>query len=173
MDFRKVLSENLSIKQVNRICGYIGNDSDKFDLLMEMVFKDDETSARASWAAIHTADGNQQFLNPWIGKMIQLLKKTKDSSVKRNLLRLLENIIIPKKYRGELFETALKLLLSTNEPIAVRTFAITVLYNIAILHQELVPELKMVVSEVLLQNESAAIQSRGKKTLKLLEKIKN
>ncbi len=170
MDFRKVLFENHSKNQVNRICRYIGNDSVKFNHLMKLVLKDDEISARASWAAIHAGDGNQQFLNPWLGKMIVLLKKTKNSSVKRNILRLLENINVPDKHQGELFETGMKLLLSIDEPIAVRTFSITVLYNIAFIHTDLIAELKMVITEVISYNDSAAIQSRGKKTLKLLEK---
>src|SRR5688572_12469411 len=124
MDLRKALSENHTLILMKSIKKYVGDDKKRFSELIGYSLSDNPILApRASWAAIHAGDKRQDLLNPWIGKMVKHIPKSVHSSVKRNFLRLFQDIIIPEKYRGELIETCYKLVLSQKEPIAVRVFA--------------------------------------------------
>ncbi len=172
MNLAEALVERYSKTGMQQIAAFIGDDKKKFGELMKLALGKNETlAAKASWAAIHTADKKQKLIDPWIGKMIQHLETCTHHSIKRNFLRLFENITIPEKYRSPFLDIAYQFLLSTKEAIAVRVFSMTVVFNITKLHPELKNELKLVVEDLLIHETAPAIQARGKRTLKLLAKI--
>lgn len=172
MNFKEVLLENHSLALMKAIKKYVGDDKKRFGELMKIALSDDKILApRASWAALHAGDKNQKLLNPWIGKMIQHLYRPIHSSVKRNILRLFQDIVIPEKYRGSLIEISYKLIFASQEPIAVRVFAMTVVCNQVAFHPELKNELELVVKEMMIPGAPPAFHARGKKILKTLSKI--
>lgn len=172
MNFKEVLLENHSVALMKAIKKYVGDDKKKFGELMKLVLSEDKTIApRASWAALHAGDKNQDLLNPWIGKMIKHLSRPIHSSVKRNILRLFQDVVIPEKYRGELIEISYKLIFKQSEPIAVRVFAMTAIANQVVFHPELKNELEIVVKEMMVPGAPPAFHARGKKILKSLAKI--
>lgn len=172
MILKDALVERYSKIGMKQISVFIGNDKKRFGELMKIALGSDlDLAAKASWAAIHTADKNQELLNPWIQKMIHHLKTCKHHSIRRNFLRLFENITIPEKYQSELLDICYEFLLSSKETIAVRVFSMTAILNITLLHPDLKNELQLVVEELLINEKAPAIQSRGKRTLKILSKI--
>lgn len=172
MILKEALVERYSKNGMKQISSFINNDKRKFAELMKIALGNDlELAAKASWAAIHTADKNQKLLDPWIQKMISHLKTCPHHSIRRNFLRLFENITIPEKHQSELLDLCYQFLLSSKETIAVRVFSMTVILNITLLHPDLKNELQIVVEELLMNEKAPAIQSRGKRTLKLLSKI--
>jgi hypothetical protein len=171
MNFREVLLENHSLELMKSIKKFVGNDKKRFGELIRISLSDDKILApRASWAAMHAGEKKQLLLNPWIGKMIRHLSRSVHSSVKRNFLRLFQDIIIPEKYRGELIETAYQLILSAKEPIAVKVFAMTVVCNQVKFHPELKNELEIVVKELMIPVAPPAFHARGRKILKTLSR---
>lgn len=172
MNLKEALVEKYSKVGMKQISAFIGHDKKKFGELMKIALGSDlNLAAKASWAAIHTADKKQELLNPWIQKMILHLKTCPHHSVRRNFLRLFENITIPENYRSELLDICYQFLLSTKETIAVRVFSMTVIYNITRLHPDLKNELQLVIEQLLIHEKAPAMQSRGKRTLKLLSKL--
>lgn len=172
MNLREVLMENHSLLLMKSIKRYVGDDKKRFGELMKLSLADEKILApRASWAAMHAGDKRQDLLNPWIEKMINHLKKSIHSSVKRNFLRLFQDIIIPEKYRGELIEICYKLVFNLNEPIAVRVFALTVICNQVKFHPDLKNELEIVVKDLMNPGAPPAMIARGKKILKTLSRI--
>ena len=90
MNLREALMENHSLILMKSIKKYVGDDKKRFAELMNLSLADEKILApRASWAALHAGDKRQDLLNPWIGKMLDQLSKSTNSSVKRNFLRLL------------------------------------------------------------------------------------
>lgn len=173
MNLKKELTENLSLSLVKKIEKYIGNDQNKFDQLMKFsLTKDSTLSPHASWAAIHTAEKNLKLLNKWVVRIVDFLENDIHPSVKRNLLRLLQDISIPEDKQSHMFDIGLKLMLSVKEPIAVRVFAMTVLVNIAEQHPDLINELETCIYSVMEEGASPAIRARGKNSLKRLAKYK-
>jgi hypothetical protein len=173
MNFREVLMENHSLALMQSIKKYVGDDKKRFGELMKLSLEDKTIIApRASWAAMHAGDKRQDLLNPWIEKMLKHLSQSIHSSVKRNFLRLFQEIVIPEKFRGELIEVCYKFVYSMQEPIAVRVFSLTVICNQVKLHPELKNELEIVVKDLMTPGAPPAIISRGKKILKTLSRIK-
>ena len=172
MNLREALMENHSLILMKSIKKYVGDDKKRFAELMNLSLADEKILApRASWAALHAGDKRQDLLNPWIGKMLGQLSKSTHSSVKRNFLRLFQEIIIPEKYRGELIEVCYKLVFTLSEPIAVRVFALTVISNQVQFHPELKNELEIVVKDLILPGAPPAMISRGKKILKTISRF--
>lgn len=59
---------------------------------------------------------------------------------------------------------------SPAEALAIKVFSMTVLGNLAKLYPEIIPELKLLIEDQL-PYQTAGFKSRGKKVLKVLEKI--
>lgn len=90
-------------------------------------------------------------------------KFPKDESILRDGLGILENITIPESLQGQLFEVCFGFLQDNSKPIAIKAFSMTVCFNIAESHPELLKELELQIKDILLiQGDlSPAIFSRG------------
>jgi hypothetical protein len=86
-------------------------------------------------------------------------------AVKRNTVRLLQDISIPKKYQGEIMSLCFDYISSPTEKIAVKAFSLTVLQNLSKSYPEIKQELKAVIEDRW-DYETAAFHSRAKKILK-------
>ena len=93
-------------------------------------------------------------------------KKDAHVAVKRNIMRLLQDIEIPKQLYGTITDKSF-MLLDPKETIAVRVFSMTVLANIAKQEPDLKKELRIVIEDQLLY-ASAGFLSRAKKVLKAI-----
>ena len=91
-------------------------------------------------------------------------KKDAHVAVKRNIMRLLQDIEIPKPLYGTLTDKCFALL-DPKETIAVRVFSMTVLANIAKQEPDLKKELRIVIEDQLPYG-SAGFLSRARKVLK-------
>jgi hypothetical protein len=110
--------------------------------------------------------------NEHLEKMVlNLRKENLHDAIKRNTVRVLQEITIPEILWGDAADVCFKLLLSKNEPVAVKCFSMTVLLNIVRHIPELKEELKIIIEDQI-PYSSAGFKSRGIKTLKALEKIK-
>jgi hypothetical protein len=103
-----------------------------------------------------------------------MIKKMGDKqahdAIRRNALRILEDVDIPEKYCGVLFEISNAYLHNINEPIAVRAFSISVMYNIAKKYPDLNNEVKH-NAESLLHCGIPALESRSRNILKQLKNL--
>ena len=95
-------------------------------------------------------------------------KKDAHVAVKRNIMRLLQDIEIPQQLYGTLTDKCFTLL-DPKETIAVRVFSMTVLANIAKQEPDLKKELSIVIEDQL-PYASAGFLSRAKQVLKELAK---
>ncbi len=171
MHIKEALLQEHSRGQMLKIVAYIGNDKKLFaDLISLMLTDDYRIAQRAAWPVSHCVENNPEFIKPWYSKLIKNLKHGNiHDAVKRNTLRILQDIDIPEKYCGELFDICYSFLHSIKEPIAVRAFALTVLVNIS----EKYPELKTEIlhsTESLLQCGVPALESRSRHAIKGLNK---
>ena len=171
MNIKETLLQEHSKTQMIKIVTYIGNDKKLFKELMKLMLTAEYlVEQRAAWAVSICIEKNKSLLNPWIGKLVKNLEnKAIHDAVKRNTLRILQNIEIPEKNCGDLYDSCYAFLHNLKEPIAVRAFALTVLTNIS----KKYPELKIEIlhsAESLLQCGIPALESRGKQTIKKLSK---
>ena len=170
MDFRKKLalghSKLFTTEIVNEICTH----PKRMDELMQIFIEGPvQFTQRAAWSISVVAEKHPELLLKYYDLFIKLLNQpNKHDSINRNIVRALQFADIPKKYQGKILDVCFKLLNSSNEPIAVKAFSMTVIYNLSKLYPDIIPELKASI-ESLLPNGSAGIKSRGNKILKAIQ----
>ena len=172
MDIRAALLEEHSKEQTLKIVEFIGEDQDKLKLLMNL-FLDDEyrVTQRAAWVVGHYFDKHLSFMEPYIDPMFDKIKDPKNHiAVRRNVLRLFQEIDLPEHIEGEIFELCYGFLVDAKEPIAVRVFSMGILFNIVKKIPELGEELKLAIEDHL-PHGSSGFKSRGKKILKAIAKM--
>ncbi len=172
MDIRQALIDEHSKAQVNRIIEYIGDDQERFDELIHIFLHDEwRITQRASWVLGHVAEQKPEMVAPHLQHLLENLQKEKiHVAVKRNTVRALQNYDIPEDLLGLAAEICFTYLDDPNEAIAVRAFSMPICYNICVKEPELANELKIVL-ETHIPYGSSGFKNRGKKYLKLLNKM--
>lgn len=149
------------------IVEYIGDDPKRFAELMKCFFAGDyRLTQRAAWPMNYCAEQHQKLILPYLPKLLACLnREDMHVAVKRNVMRLLQYIEIPKRLTGKVYSHAVDLLDNADEPIAVRCFAMTVAARIAKSEPDLMNELRLIVSKHL-PHSTAAFKVRARELLK-------
>jgi hypothetical protein len=123
---------------------------------------------RAGWPLSCAARIHPALISKHFNKLIKNLhKKDLHPAVKRNTLRILESVDIPKRYHGAIMSLCFDYIQSNDEPIAVKAFSLTVLENMLPWYPDIKNELKLIIEERW-NHETAAFHSRARKILKKL-----
>ncbi len=168
MDLRKEILKEHSKAQCNKIVEWVGADQKRFDELFNLFLHDEyRVVQRSAWPISYCVIAHPFFIKKHWGKLIKNLQKPGiHDAVKRNSIRLLKDMEIPEKYRGEIMDICFKYLGSPTEAVAVKVFSMIVLGNLSKYYPEIIPEIKLVIEEQL-PNQTAGFKSRAKKLLKL------
>ena len=166
MDIREALAAEHSKRQTMEIVDYICDDAKRFAELMSVFFEGEyRLTQRAAWPMSYVAIRRPQLIRPYLRRLVdQLERKDVHNAVRRNVVRLLEDIEIPSHLKGKVYSVCLELLDDISEPIAVRAFAMTVAAKIAKAEPDLLSELRLVI-KTNTPNFSAALQSRARRVL--------
>ena len=156
--------------QVIKVAAWVGNDPKRFHEVVSMMLgKDSNVSKRAAWVFSHCADEYPHLVKPHIKPIVNNLFNTKEDAVKRASVRNLQFIDIPERMWGKTVEIGFEFLQSHTEPIAVKVFAMTLLYNLSNAIPEIKKELKITVEDQI-PLSSAGFQNRGNKILAKLNR---
>ncbi|MBL7872384.1 MAG: HEAT repeat domain-containing protein [Cyclobacteriaceae bacterium] len=157
--------------QMLRIVGYVGSSPKRFaDLVKIFLTGPYRVTQRAAWPLSNCVELHPELVYPHLKRIILFLGKTDEhDAVKRNILRLLQFISIPKSLQGKTANLCFQFLGNTKEPIAIRVFAMTVLANLAKVNPELKNEIILIIEDQLPYG-SAGFVSRGRKVLKELKR---
>lgn len=172
MNLKEEILKEHSKAQCTKVVNWVGSSQQRFDELFALFLNEEyRITQRAAWPVSYCVMANPTFIKKHWKQLIGNLKKTNlHDAVKRNSIRLLQDMEIPEKYQGELMDICFKYLESLAEALAVKVFSMSVLGNLAKKYPEIKPELKFLI-EVQMPHQSAGFKSRAKKTLKLLESI--
>ena len=77
-------------------------------------------------------DRHPHLLTPHLEAIILNLRESTSDAIKRNTVRVLQNTEIPDDLLGVTADILFTIMENRNEPIAVRVFTMTVLYNICL-----------------------------------------
>ncbi len=166
----QLLKEN-SKENAKIIAAYIQGNPNRFSDLLALFFNDEwRITQRASWVVSKCADQHPHLITPHLDKLVLNLEKpTIHVAVKRNTLRILQEVVIPEKLCGSLANTCFQFL-ESKAPIAVKAFSITILANMLPKYPELANELT-----IILQNQlpfaSPAFKQRANKVLKQISRL--
>lgn len=167
MKLREELLKEHSKPQCNKIVEWVGSSQQRFDELFNL-FQHDEYRVvqRSAWPVSYCVSAHPNFIEKHLSQTIKNLAKPNiHDAVKRNTVRFLQNIEIPKKYHGEILNICFKYLESPTEPLAVKVFSMSVVGNLAKYYPEIIPELKLIIEDQI-PNQTAGFRARARKVLK-------
>ncbi|HRA12962.1 MAG TPA: hypothetical protein PKX31_14895 [Chitinophagaceae bacterium] len=164
----KILLEHTKTNR-EEIVNWIGSNQTRFDELVKLFLGNDKLiTQRSGWPLSFAGIAHPEFIPKHLGKLVTNLKqKDLHDAVKRNTIRLLQEISIPKKYLGDVMNICFDFIISPTEKPAIKAFSLTVLENLSKEYPEIKQELKTVIEDRW-DYETAAFHSRAKKILKNL-----
>ena len=171
MDLQKEILKEHSKAQTLKIVRYVGNNSERFAELVDLFLKGPyRVTQRAAWPLSICVEHHPEIVKPHLKRLLKNLKQpVLHNAVKRNTIRLLQFIEVPKSLHGEVATLCFDYLQDNKEAIAVRAFSMTVLANIAKTNPDLKRELIMILEDILPYG-SAGLISRARNTIKQLNK---
>jgi hypothetical protein len=167
MDLLKLLREEHSKKQTDRIVNYIGADKDRFAVLIELFFKGEyRITQRAAWPLSYCVRHHPQLIDPYFKQLLDNLgRKDIHVAIIRNTVRLLQDVSIPKKHHGRVMSTCFDFIQSPDTPIAVKAFSLSILGKLSADYPEIRGELSLIIDEQW-EHATPAFRSRARKILK-------
>ena len=166
MDIRQALMDEHSKRQTMAIVEFIGEDSKRFDELMKVFFAGEyRLTQRAAWPMNYCAERHSNLIQPYLPKLLDCLEREDmHDAIRRNVLRLLQYVDIPKRLAGRIYDHSLGFLDDPDQPIAVRVFAMSVAARIANSEPGLMNELRLIIRKHL-PHSTAAFRARAKQVL--------
>lgn len=143
-------------------------ENELFSLCLE---KDPLLSSRAMWVLGHCSRFHKERIKPFHIPLIENLKHSHlHNGVIRNTLGLFQTQPVPETHVSFMLDKCYHYLKNPSEAIAVRAFAMTIVYTISKPYSELLRELEIVLKHLNVTDESPAIRARVKNTLKGIAK---
>ncbi|MEQ8424829.1 MAG: hypothetical protein RIA63_08960 [Cyclobacteriaceae bacterium] len=172
MNLINELQKDFNKATCDKIVAYIGNDQKRFtELVRAFLGEPHRVTQRAAWPLSYCVKKHPEIIKPHLKKIIQNLKNPKiHDAVKRNTVRFLQFIEIPKPLHGAALDICFTFLQDPKEPIAIRVFSMTVLGNLTKEYPDLKNELITIIEDQMPYG-SAGFVARGKKILKELRKL--
>ena len=169
MNLRKELLSKNSVEHVTGLARSVIDDQRAIAALVTMMLSNEHrTGQRAAHVLSKCADLNPKALEPYMDQVIHhLCHQELGVAAKRNSLRILQFMDIPENHWGSMADLCFNILLSSEEPIAVKVFAMTNLHHICEHLPELQHELRIILEDQLPYG-SAGFRSRASKILKKL-----
>lgn len=170
MNLVETIAKDHSKAQCDRIVRYVGNDPSRFkDLVHVFLTGPYRITQRAGWPLTYCAERHPHLMEPHLRNILRNLKRPGiHDAVKRNTVRMLQFISIPRSLQGQVAEICFEFFQNAREPVAVRVFSMSVLARIAQVQPELKNELKLMIEDQLPYG-SAGFIARARKVLKLLK----
>jgi len=170
MNLVETLLKEHSKKQRDKVFSYIGKDPKRFAQLVGVFLTGPyRITQRASWPLSTCIEKHPALIGPHLKKiLLNLQKPDLHDAVKRNTIRLLQYITIPKNLQGITCNICFEWLANPKEPVAIRAFCITVLTKLAIEEPDLKSELIAVIEQQMPYAQPAFL-SRARKALKALK----
>lgn len=173
MELRSAILEEHSKEQTLKIAAWIGGDKKRFASLVALFLQDEyRVVQRAAWSLRHVAEKHPALLLPHLDAIVERLgDKDIPVAVKRNVMAVLQGIPIPENLHGPVMNYCFDFLQDPAETIAVKSFCMAILGQLAQSYPEIKNEIILVIEDLLEQGASPGIRSRAGKTLKALGKL--
>jgi len=167
MNLREQLLKEHSRANCDTIVNWIGDRQERFNELFQLFLSDEyRVVQHAAWPLSYAVIQHPQLIKKHFTKLIGSLRKPGiHAAVKRNTMRLLQDIDIPQKYHGRIMDACFTYIAAPAEPVAVKAFSLTVLEKLSSRYPEIIPEIKLLIEENY-DRETPAFRVRAKKFLK-------
>jgi hypothetical protein len=151
MNIKTALLREHSKTQTNQIVAWIGSDQIRFNSLFALFISDNyRLVQRSAWPLSYAVLAHPFLIKKHYALLFKKLEDaTSHDAVKRNTLRILQAIDVPKKYHGTLMHLCFNFINTPTEKTAIRSFALTVFHRISKTNNEIITAIKTIISEIL------------------------
>ena len=171
MDLRSEILAEHSRAQSLRIAKWIGTNADRFDQLLQLFLQDEyRVVQRSAWVVRLIADKHPALIAPHLPAIVGRMEaEGVPVAVKRNVLGVLQQLSIPESLHGPVMNSCFAFLEDPLETVAVKSFSMTVLANLAKDYPEIKNEIRLLVEDQLENNPTPGIRSKARKVLKEIQ----
>lgn len=156
----------LAVKQMER------EPSILTDALKMMFNPNPLKSMRASWLVLHISFVYPELVLPHLKQLIKFLNQTNlHTGAIRNTIRVFQELDLPEKYCGPIFDLCMGYAKNATLPLAVRAFSINTLGNICKKYPELKHEVELVLNELKEFPQAPSLNASIKSVSKILLKL--
>lgn len=144
------------------------SDEKVFKHIYSLISSDEPRIAwRSCWIIDNADEKDPELLDPFIPDIVARLNVTKNGSLKRHFTRILCRHEIPEELLGQVVNRSFELL-SPTEAVAVRVFAMQLLFNISQKEPGLKKELAVVLESLIEEGGTSGFMNRAAKLIKQL-----
>lgn len=162
-----LLSEHSKVCR-DKVADIIGGDPDKFAIAWEIFCSEEPPlPQRMAWSLDVLFERHPSHAARYAATIVDRIPFMKHPAELRMATKVLARTPIRPDLIIQLLDPMLGFLMDPQVPIAIRAYAMTLLYEISQIEKELKFELRLVIEEQM-DEGSAGIRSRGKKILKKL-----
>ena len=166
MQLRETILAEHSKAQTNTIITWIGSSQQRFDELFHLFLTGEyRVVQRAAWPVSYCVMEHPGFIKKHMKQLIACLHTPGiHDAVKRNTVRLLQHIDIPKRWQGAVMDICFGYIASLTEAVAIKAFSLTILQKLAKCYPEIKEDVKLIIEDQW-EGASPAFRSRAKKFL--------
>ncbi len=170
MDLRKVLLQQHAKANATKIADYVGHNGARFkQLIIVYLAGPGKIAQRASWPLTICVERYPSIVLPHLKGLLDYLDTPGiHDAAKRNTIRMLQYVDLPKRSHGRVISVCFHYLHDKREPVAIRVFAMTVLGRLTKDLPDLKRELRIIIEDQLPYG-SAGFISRARKVIKELD----
>jgi hypothetical protein len=168
-----LLMVETSRRNTDLVADIIFSKPELFDELVSIYLRNEEpVSRRAVWVVDTVAEKIPGLLEPYLESIAEALPDFEHDGLKRVSLRMLARSPLPGKYIAGLMNICFDWLVAPKESVAVKVYAMEILYRISQVEPELKKELADSI-EWRIAEGTPGFKNRGLKTLKKLYREMN
>lgn len=166
MNIEQQLLKEHSKRQTEKIARWIGTDETRLNAFLDVFLHGEPLVVqRGAWVIGKLGDRHPNVFVPHLSRLIKKMQEPGvHDAVRRNVVRLLQTIEIPRRLLGIVVSLCFDYLESPAEPIAVKVFAMSVIARVAKTEPDLERELRLIVRQQLPQ-AGGAFRSRARSVL--------
>lgn len=173
-DLQAIVNNMMSMKEAEWIATSALENPSVFNKLLEYSFSSDKKlSFRASWTLTKVSDKFPEIFYPYLQQIVETLDKLDNEGALRCFLRIISLSDIGKisnRQQGILADFCFAQLNSGFSAIAIKAYSMEILYKLSLIYPEFANELSASI-QILMEDGSAAITSKGRTILKKLADI--
>lgn len=173
MDLVQELSSRPTMGRVEAMRAYIGNDTQRFALLIDCLINGDKNVSKyASWLVGPVVELRPHLLDPHYGLILDNLKRPNlPDTIKRCTMKaLFLGGAVPEELQGTALQYAFDFLAKPKTAVSIQVFAMELIFDISKNEPDLLRELKEVIEDGT-DTGSAAYKARGRRILKGINKL--
>src|SRR5262245_37174358 len=147
MNLREEILKEHSRRQALKITAWVGRDKKRFHELVDLFLHDEyRVVQRGAYPLSMIAEKQPELAEANAHLLVKRLNdKDTHVAVRRNVIRILQFIKIPKKLHAEVMNFCMQYLTDPNETVAVRCFSMTVLGRLAEQYPEIKNEVELAI----------------------------